>query len=180
MNLSKNIREYEAKQKSEIILDHEISDLKAELQKIEQKISLKKEEGGERVSKKLGSVIGAKEVQEDLKSKNMKIEKLKSAYSSLLTKWQTGVEARDGETLFTPYSNDLTVAGKETVKLRADLRRSRIEIELNQNYRNNTHTNFLKGTDFGAEKTPGLQGHKNYAEKYLSKIDKDHAYEPTF
>ena len=49
MNLSKNIREYEAKQKSEIILDHEISELKAELKKIEQKISLKKEEGGERV-----------------------------------------------------------------------------------------------------------------------------------
>ena len=39
MNLSKNIREFQAKQKSEILLDHEISELKAEIEKINQKIS---------------------------------------------------------------------------------------------------------------------------------------------
>lgn len=95
MNLSKNIREYQAKQKSEIMLDHEISELKAEIEKIDEKISSKKDGGDNKSSKHLGSKFGAKEIQEELKSKNLEIEKLKSAYSSLLGKWQTGVETKE-------------------------------------------------------------------------------------
>jgi chromosome segregation ATPase len=91
MKLRQNARNLQEKQKEELLLDHEIDELKAELSKIESKIEDKKHKFVAGKLRKGVKTIATKQVQEQLKKTTKEIERYKHAYKTLLHSWQDGV-----------------------------------------------------------------------------------------
>ena len=167
IKVRQNARALEEKQKEEFLLNHEIEELKAELEKIEGKIKKKKTVSTANLLRKGARTITSKQVQERLKKKTQEIEKYKSAYKTLLHSWQDGVINKDDTHSSALYAKQNYALGSHFQSSQPGDYRLESEKNLELAYK---LPNALGMRSSGMR--TAHSGYKSYADKYINRIRK--------